>query len=235
MLVGTSQEAPTSKRYVGGGSTSLITVKSNSAADVSSDNVVKVDGVIVSADLQFQGHLESDSCGSWWVIDSYKGAAISYQASGLRDGPHTIEVTAKDNLGNTSTQSWTFNVAEPPAFDNKYPTGVTNINNAVSVRVTDNDPIDPSSIVLKVDGVIAAHSYDSTAKTISYQPAAPLADGSHTVWVSAKGTGSGITGSSSWSYTIETSGPELTFAGAGATYTINSPNLVVTAKTIFNN
>ncbi|MBU7005194.1 Calx-beta domain-containing protein [Phosphitispora fastidiosa] len=217
------------------GSPQLVVTATTSISDLANYNLVKVDGVIVSADLQFQGHWESDSCGSWWVIDSYKGAAISYQASGLRDGPHTIEVTAKDNLGNTATRSWTFNVAEPPAFDNKYPTGVTNINNAVSVRVTDNDPIDPSSIVLKVDGMIAAHSYDSTAKTISYQPGAPLADGSHTVWVSAKGTGSGITGSSSWSYTIETSGPELTFAGSGTTFTTASPNLVVTAKTIFNN
>jgi len=217
------------------GSPQLVVTATTSISDLANYNLVKVDGVIVSADLQFQGHLESDSCGSWWVIDSYQGAAISYQASGLRDGPHTIEVTAKDNLGNTSTQSWTFNVAEPPTFDNKYPTGVTNINNAVSVWVTDNDPIDPSSIVLKVDGAIAAHSYDSTAQTISYQPGAPLADGSHTVWVSAKGTGSGITGSSSWSYTIETSGPELTFTGSGTTFTTASPNLVVTAKTIFNN
>ena len=217
------------------GSPQLVVTATTTISDLANYNIVKVDGVIVSADLQFQGHLESDSCGSWWVIDSYKGAAISYHASGLRDGPHTIEVTAKDTLGNTSTQSWTFNVAEPPTFDNKYPTGVTNINNAVSVRITDNDPIDPSSIVLKVDGAIAAHSYDSTAQTISYQPGAPLADGSHTVWVSAKGTGSGITGSSSWSYTIETSGPELTFAGSGTTFTTALPNLVVTAKTIFNN
>ncbi len=211
-----------------------VTVTSNSAENISSAYVIKVDGVIVDAELRYKGHWESDSCSSWWVVDSYKEATIIYQAAGLSDGPHTIEVTAKDNAGNITTQSWTFNVAELPVFYNKYPTRVTNVNNAVSVQISDNDPVDASSIVLKVDGSIVSHTYDSAAGKISYHPETPLADGSHSVWVSAKGTGSGVAGSTSWSYTIETSGPELTFAGAGTTFTSNSPNLVVNAKTIYN-
>ncbi|WP_420491882.1 Ig-like domain-containing protein [Neobacillus niacini] len=63
-------------------------------------------------------------------------------------------------------------------------------------------------MVAKLDGSVVPTSFDSATGTISYSTTTPIADGVHTVQITAEDMAGNRT-SYSWSYTILTSGPTL--------------------------
>lgn len=187
---------------------------------------IKVNGSPVTAGFEYKGHWESDQWDEWYVVDSYAEAAVTGTAAGLQDGLQTVEVGAKDNLGNTVVQTWTFNVAAKPAFSAMNPAAgsYTANNSSLSVKATDNSQVDPASIVLTVDGLPVQHSYDAVTGIVSFNTVPPLADGLHIINIDAADL-AGNQAAASWSYTVQAGGPQLTFADAGNTFATAAPIL----------
>lgn len=192
---------------------------------------IKLNGSSIPSDLQYRGHWESDRWDEWYVVDSYNEATISGTVSGLKDGSQNVEVRAVDSLGNAVVKTWAFNVAAKPVFSNMTPAlgSFTANNTSLSVKVTDNDQVDPATIVLTVDNLPVQHAYDPLTGLVTYTAAPPLPDGLHIIGISA-GDMAGNQASETWSYTVWTAGPQLNFADAGKSYATASPALSVGAK-----
>lgn len=200
-----------------------------------SNYYIKVNGTTLKTALEYQGHLETDSCGSsYWVVDSYGQATIAGKVSGLQDGPQTVEAKVVDRLGNPALKSWTFNVAVKPTFSQLTPANGSTavVNNLLSAKVTDNTQVDPASIKLAVDNnpVDPANlSFDSSTGLLNYiVPAPGLANGTHTAVLSAKDKAGNEAGTS-WSFNVQAVGEPLTFADSGKTLITAAPELKVTA------
>ncbi len=105
----------------------------------------------------------------------------------LADGPHAVRATATDAAGNVSvssnTNSFTVDTIPPPA-----PVVVTPANGSVT---SDNTPTysgtaEPGvTVTVIVDGVSVGTTTATAGGTWSFTPAAPLADGPHTVKATA--------------------------------------------------
>lgn len=193
---------------------------------------IKVNGTTVTSTLQYQGHFVDDGCGnSTYVIDSNKQATVSASVTGLKDGVQTVAVQAMDQSGNIAAKTWTFTVSTKPTFSAPSPAdGTSTANNkSFSVKVSDNNGIDPKSIAVNLDNVQVAATFDATTGTITGQPATVLSDGTHKVNVSAANT-VGHVSTFAWSFTVQTAGPTLTFAGDGQTFNIYNPIISVNLK-----
>lgn len=207
---------------------------------MSSGFFIKLNGTAIGSSLKFKGHEEYsyDSCGnpwSYWIVDSYKEAVVSGNVSGLKDGSQTVEVQAKDKLGNILNKTWTFTVSVPPVFSNLAPVGLAwqPANPTVSVKLTDpNGQVDPASIKLAIDNPVALveHSYNAATGVVSYTVPAPgLLDGVHTAYISAKDN-AGNEGAKSWIFNVHAAGPQLTFGNAGKAYSVFNPAIKVVAE-----
>ncbi|OQR40593.1 hypothetical protein AS859_10800, partial [Aliarcobacter cryaerophilus] len=113
----------------------------------------------------------------------------------LTEGTHSITYAYKDANGNTSTQSPAFSLTvdtppiAPTTAISNYDDNVGTITNANSTATTTDDttpgfnvgaiPSDASSIVLYVDGVEVAATYNSTTGTLT--PNTPLAEGTYSI------------------------------------------------------
>ncbi|MDA8233753.1 MAG: Ig-like domain-containing protein [Clostridia bacterium] len=202
-----------------------------------SDYYIKVNGNNITANLHFPvGHSEyadpwSDSY--TWVVDDYSQANIYGDVNGLKDGPQTVEVRATDRLGNAMVKTWTFNTAVKPFFSNVIPTNGSVLKNNLpntSVKITDNDQIDPPSIVLTIDNPLPVqHTYDPASGVLSFTPTAPLSDGLHTAIVLASDK-AGNRETFSWSFTVQNSGPAIIFPDKGKTFSTHKPVINVTLK-----
>ena len=148
---------------------------------------------------------------------------LSYQASGLSAGTHTVSVAASDWAGNPATVTFKFGVDNTaPTLSGPSPTGtVATCTPTISVTATDADSgINPSSIVMTLTGAAGTStlspSFDPSTGIISYQvPASPqgagvgqspLLDGSYTVKVSVSDP-AGNASNTSWSFTVKTAPP----------------------------
>ncbi|MDE2492093.1 MAG: prepilin-type N-terminal cleavage/methylation domain-containing protein [Elusimicrobia bacterium] len=138
----------------------------------------------------------------------------------LADGSYAVAVEAGDYAGYKSSATWSFAVSVPsvdnsaPSIANKSPIGMAGSDLPVlSVRVFDNQSgIDPSSIVLTLDGATVVDAsdlgphYDPASGTVSYTPSAPFASGSyHTLSVTAShcaaSPSGSVTSTDSWGFT----------------------------------
>ena len=145
---------------------------------------------------------------------------LSYQASGLSAGTHTVSVGASDWAGNPTTVTFTFTVENTaPTLSGPSPTGtVATRTPTISVTATDADSgINPSSIVMALTGALGTSTlspaFDPSTGTISYEvPASPqgagvgqspLLDGSYTVKVSVSDP-AGNTSNTTWTFTVNT-------------------------------
>lgn len=204
-----------------------IPITSNQQLDSTSVSM-KVDGQVISSTFQYKGHWESVPYDDdVWVVDSLLEGTVTGTKGNLSDGAHTLSVTAADINGIPQTFDWNFNVNVKPVFSNPVPLNGTDTkdNTGLSVKVTDNDGINASSIVVNLDGNTVTADYDPATGIISYTPTNGLSDGPHTVSISLQDiTGNAVTYNST--FTVCVSGPNLTFANAGQTLT-NYPYLSV--------
>lgn len=135
---------------------------------------------------------------------------ISYQpVQLLRNGENTVQVYAADELGNSSTNSWTFTVKDtvPPQYSLQTPASGAIVSDGkplVSVKLTDKNGLTPSSVVMKFNGETVG-TFDPATSIISYKPIYGLAVGTYTVQVSASDS-LGNLGSTSWSFTVKDAG-----------------------------
>lgn len=113
----------------------------------------------------------------------------------LPAGVSTVTVETGDYAGFKASATWTFNVSVPatdnsaPSIANKSPIGGSAGSDLpqISAQVFDSQSgIDPSSVVMTVDGAVVPASYDPDSGTVSYVPSAPFSPGStHVVSMSA--------------------------------------------------
>ncbi len=100
----------------------------------------------------------------------------------------------------------------PPVINNLIPTDNSIINSSypeISAIVKDTESgVDPSSIIMKVDGNIVTHSYDKATGKLTYTPITSLADGTHTIYIEVKDK-AGNKASAQVSFTVDTTAPEL--------------------------
>ena len=201
-------------------------------SSTNSDRYIKLNGAAVNSDFLYEGVWIEDSCGDYYYeIASTATAHISANAAGLADGSQSVEVMAKDRLGNPVVGNWSFTVAAPPVFSQitPEPASATGNNTYLSVKVADNSAVDPGSFILLVDGLPVEASFDPITGILSYNAQIPFLDGLHTIDVTATDM-AGNQASTSWSYTVHATGPQITFADAGNTFTSASPDLKVTAN-----
>jgi hypothetical protein len=99
--------------------------------------LMKVDGVVVNANASASG--------------------ISYQATKLMRGEHTVYVEVADNFGNPASQNWTFKVEDtPPVIASVEPDGIVNTATPV-IKATYSDAgtgVNVASVVLSLNGQI---------------------------------------------------------------------------------
>jgi hypothetical protein len=97
-------------------------------------------------------------------------SGISYQATRLMAGDHTVHVEVSDNFGNTSQRSWSFRVEEdPPTISSVEPEGeISDATPVLTAAYSDaGSGIDVRSVVLSLNGqVVPATVTDSQ---VSYE------------------------------------------------------------------
>lgn len=150
-----------------------------------------------------------------WIDEStedYTTLDIYYPAN-WSEGLHNVSVTVKDSLNNAGSANWSFTVGEPPKITMQQPAAGSTANTlqpVISARVTDNNGLDPSSIVMTVSGSPVPAVYDPLTSTVSYIPAAPLTNETfYDVGLQVKDISGSLT-SSNWKFYVNTF-PEMTF------------------------
>ena len=194
-----------------------------------------LDGTPVSAKLDFKGHWETktifvDSC-SWytetvWVVDSRKEGTISFEATGLEGGSHTVDISIADKGGIVLNETWNFNraVSAPEVLSLTPADGGAAASSSPELKALVRDDyydLDSESAVLKLDGVIVPSEFiytgydnydtctglylgyvvtDRKEGTFKYQ-AGNLADGVHTAELSIANVNGGLL-TRQWSFTV---------------------------------
>jgi hypothetical protein len=191
---------------------------------------IKFDGSTLPATLDYKGHWVHDYWdGNYWVIDSYREATVSANVTGIKDGVHSAELQAMDYSGNILNQTWNFTVAVKPVFASFTPgkDAKTKDNKGFSLKVTDNDAVTAQSIKAELDGKPVDVSFNVSTGVVTYSSVIP--DGTHKVKITVADT-AGNTASTEWSFTVQTVGPDMTFAGSGQTYKTYQPTISVNLK-----
>jgi hypothetical protein len=152
--------------------------------------MMKVDGVAVNATPSASG--------------------ISYQATKLTRGDHTVYVEVADNFGNVGSQSWSFKVEDtPPVIASIEPNGEINTATPV-IKATYSDAgtgVNVASVVLSLNGQILPAI--ATATQVSFEVLNPLSKGvtyKISVQVADK---AGNIASKDASFTLETTPPKI--------------------------
>lgn len=211
-----------------------ITVKATKGQLDANSLGIKVNGQPVGGTFDFKGHSEWPPY--WpepvWVIDSYYEGTVGVRIPVVKDGTNEIEVTMRDTAGNQFTKIWTFGVALKPEFSAPTPANgaQTSDFSGFSVKVTDNSAVNPATLVSKLDGTQVPASWDSVTGTVYYKPLAGLSNGSHTVNVNISDLAGNIA-TYSWSFAVQYTGPSITFADQGKTFSIHNPEIVMNVST----
>lgn len=174
------------------------TVSDGSGSGVDAGNtVVTIDGSDATA-----------ACAIW-------AAGIDCDATGLTDGGHSVQITAADMVGNHAVSNWAFTVntaalgitGHAPSPGSWETSAIPVI--AVHFQAAGFGLIDPAATTVILDGEDISAVADRESNGISYLPEEPLAEGSHTVSVSAIDD-AGHSGYSEWSFSVDTLSPLLT-------------------------
>lgn len=184
------------------------------AAGVSDGPYLTIDGAAHPLTLLYgygSGWVTYDEW-NYWSYNFYPGPApldmgralASFTPGKLADGPHTASLAITDATGRTASTTWDFTVAAPPRISQLSPAegGATATRTpTISAHLADNGTI--AATTMTVDGVAVTPVWDAASGTVSYKPAAPLAnDRAHTASVTATDT-SGLSTTVSWSFTVQ--------------------------------
>ncbi|MDW7650619.1 MAG: hypothetical protein SCM57_04705 [Bacillota bacterium] len=183
-------------------------VKDSTYDLVSSSLKVTINGTQVPASLKYTvGHWGYDTCGNpYWVVDSYKEAEITYQASNLPFGTQEVQVQIANSAGVTATETWSFTVAGDIAFRYMSPTTAVGIRRpVVSARAyAPNGSFGVEDVNMTVGGntVTPTLAYQTDYYLISYQPAVDLPDGLYPVYLEVYNHGKNVYDSTNWSFSV---------------------------------
>ncbi|MDF2558035.1 MAG: hypothetical protein K0R71_1863 [Bacillales bacterium] len=192
----------------------------NSNQQINSSSIItRLDGQLINSSFEYKVDIVPDYENEQDVyVTNYLAGTVIINPQNLKDGAHTLSVTAADTSGVPVTKDWNFNVSVKPVFSSPTPghNQVTKVNNEFSVNVTDNDGINESSIALLLDGNLVPSAFNSSTGQISYHTENGISDGLHTIKVTLQDS-SGNTSIFNSSFTICTKGPTMTFAKSGQT------------------
>lgn len=197
------------------------TVASPAAAVVVNADSYVIEGVAdadalvqVWADANDNGLLDTDEAlkGSQQLAGGATAYTISVALA--QDAPNNFLVTTTDAMGTQSAPTDIPTILEDstaPALGPVSPADdalIRAVRPVISAVVTeDGAGVDEATIAVTLDGAVVTHTYDSATKTISYTPAADLAQGQHTVTVSvsdAAGNAAVVSGST---FTVDAIAP----------------------------
>jgi hypothetical protein len=145
------------------------------------------------------------------VSTSPSASGITYQATGLAAGIHTVYVEVADEFGNVAAENWSFTVEQtPPVISSVDPSGDVNTDRPV-LSATYNDAgtgVDVKKVVLLLnDQVVPATATETKA---SYEVRTPLQRGvtyKVSIQVSDK---AGNAASDDSTFSLETTPPKIT-------------------------
>ncbi|ADO68124.1 adventurous gliding motility protein AgmC [Stigmatella aurantiaca] len=218
----TGPAAPVITSPVDGSSTGDSTPTITGTAEPGSTVTVVIDGTVV-------GTAPVDASGNWTYTPT----------TPLAEGPHTVTATATDAAGNTGPTS------EPVDFiiDESLP-GTPEITGPANNSTTnDSTPVisgtaEPgSTVTVVIDGTVVGTVPVDASGNWSYTPTTPLADGPHTVTVTATdNTGNVSAPSTPVTFTVDTiapdtvidSGPPPSTESSDATFAFSSDEEGVT-------
>jgi hypothetical protein len=141
--------------------------------------------------------------------------------SPLSDGVHTVDVELGDNSvpQNTVEEQWTFTVdstmldVTPPEITSLQPADLSILNDdtpTISASFSDDSGIDEGSVMISVDALDVSSLAAITQAGVSYVPIAPLAEGSHTVYLEVEdGSTNRNVATESWEFTVDTTPPAI--------------------------
>jgi len=124
------------------------------------------------------------------------------------EGSKTVTVVYKDAVGNEGDPASDMIIYDisGPTMNNATPAAgstVTTSLPAIGATLADTlSGINSTTITMTVDGKLVAHAYSVSTGVISYTPSAALANGSHTVAISARDS-AGNPGSWTWSFSVD--------------------------------
>ena len=126
------------------------------------------------------------------VIDGGTPVTVPVDASGnwtytpttaLADGPHTVEATATDAAGNTSTSpptnTFTADATAPTAPVVSTPADGSTTNDATPAITGTAEP--GATVTVTIDGAVAGTATADSTGTWAFTPTSDLTDGAHTV------------------------------------------------------
>jgi large repetitive protein len=139
-------------------------------------------------------------------------AGISYTPTlALAQGTHQVLLSASDNVGNTTSKSWSFFVdTVAPVVSAQSPKDTNDVSANVAITAMYADAgvgIQIESVKLTVDGadVTSLASVDQTG--VRYQPANKLTGGTHTVKLNVKDV-VGNASEATWSFGVDATAPQ---------------------------
>ena len=149
------------------------------------------------------------SIGSTVLESTYEAATGKVTAvvpTDLADGWHDAKVEVADKVGNTATATWRVGVdLTPPTITNMIPVADSEINQAsqeISATVTDAlSGVKADTIVLKLDNVIVAHSYDPATGKVVFN-AENLTSGIHAVNITVSDN-AGNESNATWQFNVQ--------------------------------
>ena len=126
--------------------------------------------------------------------------------SKLADGWYDAKIEVADKVGNTATATWRVGIdATPPTISNMVPVADSEINQAsqeISAMVTDAlSGVKADTIVLKLDNVIVAHSYDPATGKVVFN-AENLTSGIHAVNITVSDN-AGNESNATWQFNVQ--------------------------------
>jgi hypothetical protein len=203
------------------------TVTDSSSPIKNSAYYIKVNGIEISASLQYKGHSENNN----YVVDSYNEATVSGNLTGLKDGVYTVEVQAMNETGTAINKAWNFTVAIAPVISRPSPdSNVTTKTPVLSAYATDNTGL--ASAAFTIDGQTLNGQIDTMYGRISAQVPTVLADGSHNVSLSVSDI-NGNVANTQWQFKVDTqlglNYPDMQVNGNATCWACHSNNFSFTA------
>jgi hypothetical protein len=167
----------------------------------SSSTILKVNGLQVQATFSAKSYTGG------------KEGTISFNATNLKDGVNTIEVSMNDKAESSILYSdtWTFTVAEAPKITNMSP--ANNSEQAtlgqVSSIVSDNSAINWDTVQLKINNVVKAPlEINKDTGTVTFHNT--FSSGSYTAYLEATDS-YGKKSTKTWKFIVDSSVPDISY------------------------
>lgn len=140
------------------------------------------------------------------TYDVGTGKVTAVVPSDLADGWHDAKIEVADKVGNTANTTWRVGIdITPPTISNMIPVADSEINQAsqeISATVTDAlSGVKADTIVLKLDNVVVAHSYDTATGKVVFS-AENLTSGIHAVNITVSDN-AGNESNATWQFNVQ--------------------------------